>query len=606
MIKNRADGGAGIIPALLQLNDLLARGVKVRILLIAILSVIFGVMETVGIIMVLPLVDLAAGNNNLPGFANRLTSYLGVGDTRGTGVLLVCLVVGIFILKDVGTIWFNFWKARFISTERAATQVQMMQGYMSLPWQDYRGRTTAEMVRTIHDAVSRVYGSVVGGFISLIASAFTVLSILVALFAAIPLQALIIMLYFAFGATLYMRFIKPRTLKVGKEIMEASVQGYVAAFDGLAGYKEITLRHTEGYFVEKYRIAANRDAAANATAEFYTSIPKFLLEILFISAVGILLLYMFLVGDQGQAVGTMALLVAAGFRLLPNVSAIISAINNVRLGSESLDIISQENKVIKAGSILSEGFSKRLGYKHQIVLEDVHFRYNGSDCDVLNGVSLNIPYGSSVAFVGGSGAGKTTLVDIILGLLSPTSGKVLVDGYDISSDVRGWQENVAMVSQEVYVSNASVLQNIVFDKPSGCVEEKRLLTTVERAQLKDLISNLPEGMETLCGERGGRLSGGQRQRIGIARALYREPSLLVLDEATSALDNETEKKITDTIDALGGDVTVVVVAHRLSTVKNVDQVVYLENGKVSGVGSFRELQKTNEKFAQLVALGKLD
>ncbi|MGQ4575818.1 ABC transporter ATP-binding protein [Dermabacteraceae bacterium P7006] len=606
MIKNRTDGGSGMISILLKLNALLSRRVKLRIFLIAILSVMFGVMETLGIIMVLPLVDLAAGNNNLPGFINALTSHLGVTGIRETGVLLVCLVVGIFVLKDVGTIWFNFWKARFIGHERADTQVRMMQGYMSLPWQEYRSRTTAEMVRTIHDAISKVYGSVVGGFISLIASSCTILSILVALFAAIPLQALIVVIYFVFGAAVYMRLIKPRALKVGKDIMDSSVQGYVAALDGLAGYKEITLRHTEDYFIKRYSVAAHRSAAANATAEFYITIPKFLLEILFISAVGILLLYMFLVGDQSQAVGAMALLVAAGFRLLPNVSAVISAVNNVRLGSESLDIISRENELVAAGSVAAKRPANKLEYSRDITLEDVCFRYRGADRDVLDGVTLRIPYGSSVAFVGGSGAGKTTLVDIILGLLSPRSGKVLVDGCDVSSNIRGWQENVAMVSQDVYVSNASVLQNIIFDEPADSVEEKKLLEAIERAQLKDLISSLPEGMDTLCGERGGRLSGGQRQRIGIARALYRDPSLLVLDEATSALDNETEKKITDTIDALSGAVTVVVVAHRLSTVKNVDQVVYLENGKVAGVGSFRELQKTNKKFAQLVALGKLD
>ncbi|MBV7433084.1 ABC transporter ATP-binding protein/permease [Dermabacteraceae bacterium TAE3-ERU5] len=589
-----------------QLNRFFSRGVKIRLALISLFSIVLGLMETAGIMLVLPLVDLAVGKNTLPAVAADIASDLGLNTNRKLGVALVCAVVGIFILKDLGSIWFNWWKSRFLAVQRVETQYRMMEGYMSLPWQEYRKYSTAEIIRTFRDAVDRLYGSVVGGLISLVSAVFSVISIFFALFFAIPVPTLVIMIYFSIGAGFYMRFVRPRTTGAGEMIMEASVQSYLSALHGLGAYKEITLRHTEKYFTKNYKRAAINVAEAGRVAEFYSAIPRFLLEIIFMSAVGLLLFYMFIVGDQGSAVGSMALLVAAGFRILPNISAIISAVNSVRLGAGSLDIVFKESAVATRNLLPQHKELRRMEYSKEISLQNVRFGYSDSDGEVVKGVSLNIPYGSSVAFVGGSGAGKTTLVDIILGLLRPTSGVVLVDGQDISDNPRSWQENTSMVAQDVYVSGRSVRENIIFDEPVELADQEQLKATVERAQLADLVASLPEGLDTLCGERGTRLSGGQRQRIGIARALYRNPSLLVLDEATSALDNETEKKITDTIDSLSGGVTVVVVAHRLSTVKNVDQVVYLENGQIAGIGSFRELQKTNEKFAQLVALGKLD
>ncbi|MGQ4508740.1 ABC transporter ATP-binding protein [Dermabacteraceae bacterium P13128] len=605
-MADKVESGLSLRVTLSQLNRFFSRGVKIRLALISLFSIVLGLMETAGIVLVLPLVDLTAGKNNLPRVINDAAFYLGLDTTVKLGMVLVFVVVGTFVLKDLGSIWFNWWKSRFLAVQRVETQYRMMEGYMSLPWQEYRKRSTAEMVRTVRDAVDRLYGSVVGGLISLVSAIFSVIAILFALFLAIPIPTLVIMIYFSVGAGLYMRFVRPRTTDAGEVIMDASVQSYLSALHGLGAYKEITLRHTEKYFTKNYKKAAIDVAEAGRVAEFYSSIPRFLLEILFMSAVGLLLFYMFAVGQQGSVVGSMALLVAAGFRLLPNISAIISAVNSVRLGASSLDIVSKESDVTSHKPLPQHDELQRMEYRKAISLRDVRFGYDGSDEEVIKGISLNIPYGSSIAFVGGSGAGKTTLVDIILGLLKPTSGAVLVDGKDISDNPRSWQENASMVAQDVYVSGWSVRENIIFDEPVETADQKHLEATVERAQLTDLVASLPEGLDTLCGERGTRLSGGQRQRIGIARALYRNPSLLVLDEATSALDNETEKKITDTIDSLNGGVTVVVVAHRLSTVKNVDQVVYLENGQIAGIGSFRELQKTNEKFAQLVALGKLD
>ena len=238
-------------------------------------------------------------------------------------------------------------------------------------------------------------------------------------------------------------------------------------------------------------------------------------------------------------------------------------------------------------------------------IEDVHYRYPGAEHEVLRGIDLDIPAGSSVAFVGSSGAGKTTLVDLVLGLLSPASGSVKSDGKDIAEGIDSWQRICGVVAQDVFIAEDTVRKNILFDVPVEEADEQRLRQAVKMAQLEDVVESLPGGLDGDVGDWGSRLSGGQRQRLGIARALYRSPQLLVLDEATSALDNETERRVTETVNALHGDMTVIVVAHRLSTVKNVDTVVYMEDGRISGMGSFDELRRSNAGFAHLVELGDL-
>lgn len=235
----------------------------------------------------------------------------------------------------------------------------------------------------------------------------------------------------------------------------------------------------------------------------------------------------------------------------------------------------------------------------------MRYAYPTAKGEVIRGIDLRIPFGSSVAFVGGSGAGKTTLADIILGLIEPTAGSFAIDGQDASEHLREWHNNCAMVAQDVFLVGGELQNDIVFDQDSSQIDADRLHRAVRDAQLTDVVASLDGGLRGDIGEFGSKLSGGQKQRVGIARALYRTPSLLVLDEATSALDNETERRVTDTIEALKGQVTVVVVAHRLSTVKNADSIVFLKEGVIAGMGPFDELRRANADFAHLVELGDL-
>ncbi|MCS6711620.1 ABC transporter ATP-binding protein [Brachybacterium sp. EF45031] len=605
-----------------MLRRVLDRAAQRKLVLAALISMVLALMETAAIVIVLPVVNLATGAPFNSGILGILWDLFGRPDRTLYGLILVLFVVITFIGKDVATMVFNWWQSGFIARQRAELSTRLFRAVMREDYTRYRLRSVSESYRTMTAAVSQVYGSVVGGMINMVSAGLTVVAIVVALLVTTPVQALIALIFFGAAALSYVRFVKPKLTAAGQQVLDGSVEMTLGAMQGLNGFKEIKLRQSEEYFIGRFARGVRTLEQGARLGNYYSSVTKYLLEILFILGIGALLVYSFSVGEAAQAVGSLAVFVAAGFRLLPNISNLVTAVNNLRLGNPSLRLVYDEldsldeglgdtgmgreglRSVAPVGSIASRETPAPM-LRREIRFDNVYFRYPGGRDDVLKGIDLRIPFGSSIAFVGGSGAGKTTMVDLLLGLHLPTSGRITIDGKDMQEHRLAWQRQCAMVAQDVFVTEDSVLQNILFDVPTSEVDRVRLDDVVARSQLGDLVSTLPQGLETSAGDWGSRLSGGQKQRVGIARALYRNPRLLVLDEATSALDNETERRITDTIDALHGEVTVVVVAHRLSTVKNVDMVVFLQGGRVSGAGTFDELTRSNKDFAELVRLGDL-
>ncbi|GAA1310735.1 ABC transporter ATP-binding protein [Brachybacterium tyrofermentans] len=586
------------------LRDVLDRRTKVKLLMAAVVSGILALLETAAIITVLPLVSIATGAPLDEGALGTVWRATGSLDRSTFGLALVLAVVLLFIVKDVCTMAFTWWQTGFVARERVRLSVRIFRNVMQSPYVEFRRRSTGETFRTMTAAVGQTFNAMVSGLITMISGGLTVIAIVIALLVATPVQALLALLYFVAASLAYLRIVRPRIARAGDLMMSGSVESTIAGLQGLNGFKETKIRHSAEHFVRRFEAGITDTEQAAREGNFYSGITKYLLEILFILGIGALLAVSFSTGSAQSAVGSLALFVAAGFRLLPNISMLVGAVNGFRMGRKSLEIVHAELLDSDTGTA-TEPEAEALPFRHNVRLEGLHFRYPGAEEEVLRGIDLDIPFGRSIALVGGSGAGKTTLVDVVLGLLSPSAGRVLIDGTEMTGKERAWQANVSMVAQDVFLTEDSIVQNILMDLSPDQADQERLGRAIEQAQLTDVISEMPEGLGTSAGEWGARLSGGQRQRVGIARALYREPKLLVLDEATSALDNETERKITETISALSGDVTVIVVAHRLSTVKNVDEIVYLQDGTVAGRGTFAELQRTNEDFAHLVRLGDL-
>jgi ABC-type multidrug transport system fused ATPase/permease subunit len=306
-----------------------------------------------------------------------------------------------------------------------------------------------------------------------------------------------------------------------------------------------------------------------------------------------------------SAVPILALFLAAGTRMLPCLVRLIAALSAISVGLPAMRMVVADLHEFPAPAVLPGPPTDRAPVG-TLTVENLTFRYPDTTEPVVRDVSFEVPHGSSLAIVGPSGSGKTTLVDLLLGVHTPTSGRVTVDGRPIQEFLAEWQTGVAMVPQDVFWIDDTLAANIAFGVPVEERDPARLEGAVQRAQLAELVASLPNGVETPVGERGLRISGGQRQRVGIARALYGDPQLIMLDEATSALDNETEHKVASTIAALHGDVTMIVVAHRLSTVRHCDQLIYMEDGRIEGRGTFDEVRAANAAFARLVELGSLD
>jgi ATP-binding cassette, subfamily B, bacterial PglK len=300
-----------------------------------------------------------------------------------------------------------------------------------------------------------------------------------------------------------------------------------------------------------------------------------------------------------EVVTTLALLGFAAIRFVPSANRLVSATLGLRWGTSAINAV--YNDLVALESTVSKPPEPQPveRFSDAIELRDVGYLYTGAASRSLNGVSLSIPRGSAVGFVGPSGAGKTTLIDVILGLLTPSEGKVLVDGVDLQEQISNWQRQIGYVPQTIYLADDSIRKNVAFGVSEAEIDDARVWQAIEAAQLSDMIQKLPDGLTTLVGERGVRLSGGQRQRIGIARALYHDPSVLVLDEATSSVDTETEQSIVDALERLRGDRTILVIAHRLTTVQNCDQLFFLRDGKLEANGTYEELFDVNRQFRSL-------
>lgn len=589
-----------------MLRDIFDRRMKLSLVGAVIASVLIAVMDMLAISLVLPLVDLAAGNAAESDAIRLVSGVLGDPEPETLLRILAGAVVGLFILKDLGAIGYAWWLSGFKVFERVKLQNRMLRHFLASPFTFVSRRSSSEMIRVINDAVTQVFGTVVFGLMGLVSNIISIVAILIALMIAAPLPTLAVLAYFGLASLAYFTVIKPIATRAGRESARAARDSWGAAFAALGGIKEIKVRNSQGFFTERFREAAVRGAHASRTAEILGGLPRYLLEILFILAVGVFLM----LGTEGLAAGStlgiLSLFVAAGFRVLPSITGLLGNLSNFRFGAPYLGILHAEVLAAREIEAVAETPGPPLPFTRSLELEDVSFRYPGGERDVVSHVTFSIPHGSSLALVGGSGAGKTTLADLILGLHDPGSGRILVDGMDIAGRKSRWQRQLGYVPQDIFFLDASLAENIAFDVERAQIDERRLARAILQAQLDELVAELPDGVNTPLGEHGSRLSGGQRQRVGIARALYRQPDLLLLDEATAALDNETEHRLTQAITALHGEITVILIAHRLSTVRHCDQLVFLKDGRVDAVGTFDEVRDTSPDFAELVRLGSLE
>jgi ATP-binding cassette, subfamily B, bacterial PglK len=393
-----------------------------------------------------------------------------------------------------------------------------------------------------------------------------------------------------------------RKLMSGQGLIRQDQSGQMIQWvnQSLGGIKETKVLGREPFFLNAFTKSAQAYGKANLLVGLATQLPNQFIDTVLIAAVLLIVIFSLIQGRAIQSILPMLSLFAiAALRLMPSAKRIVSTITTIRYFKHAVDLIYQDLLVLETSSrspTTADRSESTSPLKQLIELQNIHYLYPKATKPSLSGISLTIMKGESIAFIGSSGAGKTTMVDVILGLIQPTEGEILVDGKNIFTDLASWQRQIGYIPQSIYLSDDTIRSNIAFGLASEQINEEQVWSAVKAAQLEELVYSLPDRLNTLVGERGIRLSGGQRQRIGIARALYHNPEVIVMDEATAALDNTTEREFMQALESMSGHKTTIMIAHRLSTVKNCDRLYLMKNGTVVDTGTYKELLSRNREF----------
>lgn len=567
-------------------------------------SLALAALDTLGVAAMIPLTQLLTGGDE-GWFVEWVAGVVG---THAPSVLIPVvagLITFVFIAKSVGAIAFRWWLLGRTTRISALSSAELARRYVLAPYAQHRARRMSEVYRNVNDSTNQA-ASVLLGSVSIISDAFVLIAITAVLAItspAVTIFAVAVFGFLVFGVQLLLR---RRQYRLGEEMSEAGLEAWQFLMPGLEGFREARLTSSAGVFIDGFRRARLRRARAARQMGIVSDAPRYTLEIGFVLAIMGISVILFSTGTPAQALTVLGVFAAASLRALPTLNRISGNLATVRAGRAGLEIVSGVVDELDAGGTHDEQPKADLPYRGDIVLRELGFKYADAEQFVLRGISLNLAADRTTAFVGTSGAGKSTLLDLILGLLEPTEGTIEVGGRSIADDVAGWYAGLGVVPQDVFLSNDSLMANVAFGVAPDRIDRERVVEVLRMAQLDALVSELPDGLDTVVGERGVRLSGGQRQRIGLARALYRKPGVLVLDEATSALDNATEHEIASTLAGLQGSMTILIVAHRLSTVRHADVLVFLKDGHIEAEGDFEEVRRQSPDFARLVELGELD
>jgi ATP-binding cassette, subfamily B, bacterial PglK len=569
---------------------------------LSMLSVFAAILETIGAFGVLWLIGIVhspAEAVNLP-VIGPLAVKLGY-DGSPAWVIWCSVAVMVFYASKNAFLMFHYYlEVRLPQDACVRVSTALLRGYLSTGYSFHFYRNSAEVIGRLINSVDIVFRIVLHNAVTLVSELLLVLAILGVLVISSPRGALVAGGILSILAWVILRLTQRRVSEWGAQGKTLSKEVLKVSNEALGAVKEIKVLHRENFFLKQYRDVRVRQSQIVCFHETFLNIPRLTLEAAFVLLLGCLLILVAInPGDHALTIPLLGLYGYAGFRLLPALARIAAKLQRLDFGSAALrDVYKDYNRIARDAQLPAPDIPP-LPFTRDIRLDDVSYSYPKSGGVALQNVSITISFGSSVGIVGPSGAGKSTLIDVILGLLNPDSGRVLVDGADIFAAVSAWQSNLGYVPQSAYLLDDTIRRNIAFGVPDSEISETRIAQSVQMSQLADLVATLPKGLDTKIGERGILLSGGQRQRIIIARALYREPDVLVFDEATSALDTQTEREISSAIDSLSGQKTIIIIAHRMTTVRNCDSIIFLVDGRVADVGNYDELLERSPQFRQL-------
>ena len=573
--------------------------------------IIMAVLETAGVASVMPFLSVLGNPEVVETNPVLNTAYEGLGFTSVDAFILAlgAAAFGLILFSAFFRSLTHYAMNRFIEMRRHSIGKRLLETYLRQPYAFFLDRHSGDMAKNILSEVDQLVAQVFRPGMQMVAYSVVILALVTLLIVVDPWLALGVAVVIGGIYALIFGAVRGILGRVGSDRVRANQERFTAASEALGGIKDIKLLGREHAYLSRFDGPSSRQARHQATNQTLGEIPKFIIEA--VGFGGVIALTLVLMATQGGTDGNtlgdvlpiLGLYAFAGYRLLPAAQRIYAGMAKLRFGAAAVDGVYNDLHHRSALAELYKRAPQPLKQKRTIALQNIHYTYPKAESPALRGINLEIPVGSSVGIIGTSGAGKTTLVDVLLGLLRPTEGAIVVDGQPITDDnLRAWQQALGYVPQDIFLTDSTVAENIALGVPADQIDHEQVERCARMAQVHEfIVSDMPQGYRTVVGERGVRLSGGQRQRIGIARALYHDPPVLVFDEATSALDNQTEAGVMQAVEALTEQKTVFLIAHRLSTVRKCATVLLLEQGEVKGEGAFEELAEVSEQFRAMVA-----
>ena len=545
------------------------------------------VLETLSLGIVVPVVAILTQDNYETKY-KWLSDALGSPKREDLIVYVMLAMVALYVVRSIFLLWSSWVQKGFSAALSGRLSQRLFTIYLRQPYMFHLQHNSATLMRNSRNANMVVTGAIDPTLV-LLTDGLVAVSLFTLLVVIEPVGTLITIVAFGSGAWLFQRLTRHRIETWGNQrnIHEGMILQHLQ--QGLGGAKDVKILGREGEFLAQHEKHLKESLRINRVYSVLQTVPRVWMEVLTIAGLSALVISMVLQKKSfTEIIPTLGLFAAAAFRVMPSVNRLLGALQTLIYSRAIISSVYADFKLAAPDVVET---LQDVPFKYQLELKNVSFQYPTAARPSLQDVSLVVRRGEAVGFVGPSGAGKSTLVDVILGLFTPTTGSVHVDGADIQKNLRNWQNQIGYVPQSIYLTDDSLRRNVAFGLGDENIDEQAVINAIRLAQLEDFVASLTDQLDTVVGERGVRLSGGQRQRIGIARALYHNPSVLVLDEATSSLDTPTEHGVMQAVQALQGSKTVVIVAHRLSTVEYCDRLYRIENSRLTEQGTFEEVMQ---------------
>ena len=560
---------------------------KMKLVGLAILMIIGSVLELLAVAVFNPFIEVLMQTSSIEddSFLKLFFAHIHLNGIEQYLVVLSALIAVIYLVKNIYLSFLQNVILSFSYTTRMNLATRLLTTYMNEPYTFHLSKNIAEMQRCLQSDTSQ-FMTLISSGLQLTVEMVTCLALAAYLFHTSHSITVVIGVLLLMCIGLFFIISKKVSSRLGRQNEHYNAKLFQWINQSLGGIKELKILQREEYFIDSYKINYKKLIWGARVNELIAALPKYIVET--VAMVGlvfaIIIKLLFGHGALETFIPQIAVFAVAAFRLLPSVGRVNAYINSIMYNKASLDMIYDDLKEIDSEPVQEiewQGKKEKWIFTKGVAVEHVSYHYPDSDVEVLHDISLEIPKGKTVALIGPSGAGKTTLADIILGLLPPVSGVVRMDQHNVYENLRSWREKLGYIPQSIYLSYDTIRNNVAFGIYEAQIDDNAIWKALEKAQLKEFVQGLEKGLDTCVGDRGVRLSGGQRQRIGIARALYHDPEILVLDEATSALDSSTEQAVMESIESLQGLKTMIIIAHRLTTIKNADLVYEVSGGNVT-------------------------